>query len=397
MRIIQLLAVWVLVALPIQAQTTDATQQKIDSIKEEAAKAINRLRALDTHSKQAVDSMRQKQDTTERLDTIVIRLSQPMAYTRRQGAAIKPIDSSSVRGANIQEKIKRFHMPSFWTKTNRATINLNEVAFVNWNAGGNNSVSGIMSLHSERNYKFRYVQWNNSLDFRYGLNAQEGQTIRKTDDQIRLSSTFGHRKDTISKWYSSGKMNFNTQLSNGYKYPDRTTPISRLMAPGYLFLGVGTSYIDDAKKLNIYLSPLTQKATFVLDQDLADRGAFGVRKATYDALGNKITDGEKVFMELGILVTNTYERTVAENVLVKSNLSLYTDYLASFGNIDVDWFLDIHLKVNKFISSNIGMHFIYDDDILFDRVVNDLGFVEQNGRPKLQFKQLLGFGVVYAF
>ena len=397
MRIIQLLVVWVLVALPIQAQTTDATQQKIDSIKAEAAKAINRLRALDTHSKQAVDSMRQKQDTTERLDTIVIRLSQPMAYTRRLGAAIKPIDSSSVRGANIQEKIKRFHMPSFWTKTNRATINLNEVAFVNWNAGGNNSVSGIMSLHSERNYKFRYVQWNNSLDFRYGLNAQEGQTIRKTDDQIRLSSTFGHRKDTISKWYSSGKMNFNTQLSNGYKYPDRTTPISRLMAPGYLFLGVGTSYIDDAKKLNIYLSPLTQKATFVLDQDLADRGAFGVRKATYDALGNKITDGEKVFMELGILVTNTYERTVAENVLVKSNLSLYTDYLASFGNIDVDWFLDIHLKVNKFISSNIGMHFIYDDDILFDRVVNDLGFVEQNGRPKLQFKQLLGFGVVYAF
>ena len=397
MRIIQLLVVWVLVALPIQAQTTDATQQKIDSIKAEAAKAINRLRALDTHSKRAVDSMRQKQDTTERLDTIVIRLSQPMAYTRRQGAAIKPIDSSSVRGANIQEKIKRFHMPSFWTKTNRATINLNEVAFVNWNAGGNNSVSVIMSLHSERNYKFRYVQWNNSLDFRYGLNAQEGQTIRKTDDQIRLSSTFGHRKDTISKWYSSGKMNFNTQLSNGYKYPDRTTPISRLMAPGYLFLGVGTSYIDDAKKLNIYLSPLTQKATFVLDQDLADRGAFGVRKATYDALGNKITDGEKVFMELGILVTNTYERTVAENVLVKSNLSLYTDYLASFGNIDVDWFLDIHLKVNKFISSNIGMHFIYDDDILFDRVVNDLGFVEQNGRPKLQFKQLLGFGVVYAF
>lgn len=397
MRIIQLLVVWVLVALPIQAQTTDTTQQKIDSIKAEAAKAINRLRALDTHSKRAVDSMRQKQDTTERLDTIVIRLSQPMAYTRRQGAAIKPIDSSSVRGANIQEKIKRFHMPSFWTKTNRATINLNEVAFVNWNAGGNNSVSGIMSLHSERNYKFRYVQWNNSLDFRYGLNAQEGQTIRKTDDQIRLSSTFGHRKDTISKWYSSGKMNFNTQLSNGYKYPDRTTPISRLMAPGYLFLGVGTSYINDAKKLNIYLSPLTQKATFVLDQDLADRGAFGVRKATYDALGNKITDGEKVFMELGILVTNTYERTVAENVLVKSNLSLYTDYLASFGNIDVDWFLDIHLKVNKFISSNIGMHFIYDDDILFDRVVNDLGFVEQNGRPKLQFKQLLGFGVVYAF
>lgn len=397
MRIIQLFLLVVLGTFTLQAQTSGSTNQKIDSIKSAAAQAIMRLRALDTLAQGQGVGKEAPQDTLQKLDTIVIRLSQPMAYTRSQGAAINPVDTRSVTGSNIQEKIKRFHMPSFWTKTNRATINLNEVAFVNWNAGGNNSVSGIMSLHSERNYKFRYVQWNNTLDFRYGLNAQEGQTIRKTDDQIRFSSTFGHRKDTISKWYSSGKMNFNTQLSNGYKYPDRSKPISRLMAPGYLFLGVGTSYIDDAKKLNIYLSPLTQKATFVLDQDLADRGAFGVRKATYDALGNKITDGEKVFMELGILVTNTYERTVAENVLVKSNLSLYTDYLASFGNIDVDWFLDVHLKVNKFITSNIGMHFIYDDDILFDRVVNELGFVEQNGRPKLQFKQLLGFGVVYAF
>ena len=44
------------------------------------------------------------------------------------------------------------------------------------------------------------------------------------------------------------------------------------MAPGYLFLGVGTSYIDAEKKINLYISPLTQKATFVLEMGVSVLG-----------------------------------------------------------------------------------------------------------------------------
>jgi hypothetical protein len=40
---------------------------------------------------------------------------------------------------------------------------------------------------------------------------------------------------------------------------------------------------------------------------LADQGAFGV-KATYDANGNLITEGERVKMELGFLITNKYKK-----------------------------------------------------------------------------------------
>ncbi len=70
------------------------------------------------------------------------------------------------------------------------------------------------------------------------------------------------------------------------------------MAPGYLFLGVGTSYIDAEKKINLYISPLTQKATFVLDQRLANQGAFGVEKAVLDANGN---DGKNTLMEMSLI------------------------------------------------------------------------------------------------
>ena len=169
------------------------------------------------------------------------------------------------------------------------------------------------------------------------------------------------------------------------------------MAPGYLFLGIGTTYKDEAKKLNLYISPLTQKATFVLDQDLANQGAFGVQAASYDDDGNLLTLGKRVYMELGFLMTNKYEKELGENVLMKSDIALYMDYLKSFGNMDVDWSLDFHFKVNEHISSSIGTHIIYDDDIKFDQIKNDDGIIVDPGVAKIQFKQILGVGIVYVF
>ena len=331
------------------------------------------------------------------MDTVVIRRTLvKIKYMPRGANLTNPIITFNKTKPLLKEH-KKFRIPSFWTKINRLGINFSEVAFVNWNAGGDNSVSGLGNLRFERNYKFRYIKWDNFIELRHGINAQEGRKLRKTDDAIKLGSTFGYRRDTISNWYYSVKANFNSQFSNGYKYPDRSTPISRFMAPGYFFLGAGTSYITENQKFNLYISPLTQKATFVLDQELANRGAFGVQKAILDTNGQVVQPGENSFIELGFLVTNKLETDIAKNVGLRHDLSLYTDYLSSFGNIDVDWELNLNLKVNKFISTNIGTHIIYDDDILFDRVVDANNIVLDQGRPKLQFKQSLGVGVTYEF
>lgn len=335
-------------------------------------------------------------DTTA-IDTIVIRkIQEKIKHIPRGANLTNPVISFKQTKA-LSKPYNRFRVPSFWTNINKFGINFSEVAFVNWNAGGNNSVTALGNVRFERNYKFRYIQWDNNMEMRYGLNLQDNQKLRKTDDAIRFSSTFGYQRDTISNWYYSVKANFNTQFSNGYKYPDRTTPKSRFMAPGYSFLGAGTSYITKDQKFNLYISPITQKATFVLDQDLADKGAFGVQKAVLDANGNIITQGENVFLEFGFLVTNSWEAELIENVGLKSRLNLYTDYLRRFGNIDVDWELNVSLKVNKNIITTIGTHIIYDDDILFDEQVDANGIVTNPGRPRLQFKQLLGVGVTYDF
>jgi hypothetical protein len=75
--------------------------------------------------------------------------------------------------------------------------------------------------------------------------------------------------------------------------------ISKPFAPAYIFLGVGSEYSNKEKKLNVYISPLTMKTTLVLDQTLANQGAFGVNKAVYDVNGNLIKKGELYRMELG--------------------------------------------------------------------------------------------------
>ena len=334
---------------------------------------------------------------TSIVDTIVIRSIQNKIKIIPRGVnLVNPVVSFK----KTKPRLKRFNsfkMPSFWVSENNLGLNLSEVAFVNWNAGGDNSVSALGSVKFVRNYKFRYVQWDNDLVLRFGLNAQEGRELRKTEDAIRFSSTFGYRRDTLSNWYYSAKVKFNTQLANGFKYPDRSTPISRFMTPGYLFVGAGTSYITEDNRFNLYISPLTQKATFVLDQALANEGAFGVEKAVVDASGAIIKEGKNKFIELGFLINNSWTTTVSKNVEMEHKVSLYTDYLRSFGNIDLDWELNFKFIVNEHINANLETQIIYDDDILFDRILADDGSVLTPGRPKLQFRQLLGIGLSYNF
>jgi hypothetical protein len=61
-------------------------------------------------------------------------------------------------------------------------------------------------------------------------------------------------------------------------------------------MGVGAENIDKEKKSILYIA-FYIKNNFSLDQQLADQGAFGVLKATYDANGNLMRVNSK--MELG--------------------------------------------------------------------------------------------------
>jgi hypothetical protein len=183
----------------------------------------------------AQDSIPARERDSTRVDTIVIRATHyKIKSIPRSANLTNPVISFS-KTKPLNKPYNRFKVPSFWERENLIGLSLSEVAFVNWNAGGDNSVSALGKVRIARNYKFRYVQWANEMELNFGWNAQEGRKWRKTEDAIRLSSTYGYRRDTLSNWYYSVKGNFNSQFAEGYKYPDRSAPISRFMALATFF------------------------------------------------------------------------------------------------------------------------------------------------------------------
>ncbi|MCW2120466.1 DUF3078 domain-containing protein [Flavobacterium sp. 7A] len=283
---------------------------------------------------------------------------------------------------------------SHWEKKNKIGFSISEILFVNWNAGGVSSISGLMNMQFNRNYSNENTRWANELIMRYGLNKQDGTELRKTDDAFQFSSTFGYRKNEKSNWYHSAKFNFNTQFTDGYNYPNKDIAVSSPFAPAYSFLGVGAEYASDKKDRLFYFSPFTSKITIVGNQRLADGGSFGVAKAIYDADGNLIKHGKKVKSELGTLITAFYKKQIAKNINLENRLSLYSDYINKYGNVDVYYDLAIDLIVNQYVRTNIGVHLVYDDDIKAKEEVNG----EQiTVGPKMQLKQVLGVGMTYTF
>jgi len=290
------------------------------------------------------------------------------------------------------------YVTSHWKEVNTASLDISEVAFVNWNSGGSNSISGLLGLEVQRNYNKDHLLWENRAVVRYGVNKQQNQSLRKTDDILELKSRFGFRKDTKSNWYYSANFSFATQFTNGYNYSNSDEkPISQFMAPAYMFLGVGTVYGEHIEEFSAYMSPLTLKSTFVLDQDLADAGSFGVTPAVYDDLGNKLSNGKNSREEVGILLTSAYENVLMENISVRTLVSLYTDYLNDFGNVDIDWELNFKFKVNDHVRATMGSHIKYDNDVKIAVVDNDMPEETVIKGAKVQWKQLLGVGVSVDF
>ena len=88
--------------------------------------------------------------------------------------------------------------------------------------------------------------------------------------------------------------------------------------------------------------------SIVNDQDLADQGAFGVDKATYDENGELVEHGKITRWELGAQLTAEFKYDIMTNVAFSSKFIAFYDYLHKSSDlnavgekytfpIDIDW------------------------------------------------------------
>ncbi len=294
--------------------------------------------------------------------------------------------------ANLIDSLNIANPITYWNNQNKFGMDFHEVSFQNWSAGGSNSVAFLFNIYLKRTYEKDDIRWQNEFITQYGLSAEKGRKLRKTDDRLEINSTFGYRSSQVSNWFYSAKVNLKTQLDRGYNYPDRSNPISSFMAPGYLFSGFGAEYAKDSKRFSLYISPATVKTTFVLDQRLADKGEFGVRKAVYDLNGTLIRHGKRSKTAFGTLVTSEYATEIGNNVEFYNRVSLYTDYIKDFGNMDIDWKTGLNFKVNDYIAAKIGSHLLYNNETKTEK--KDIFGNTVKGGAKVQWKQEFGIGLV---
>lgn len=327
--------------------------------------------------------------TPESIAKLKSKINQVFHKTNKDSITPKKV---IVKKDSISTILRERSKPNYWSFTNKPGLLLTQTSFINWTKGGNNSIAGIASFKGDYNYKKGRLYWANAIEFKYGLSKENGtEYSKKTDDIIDLKSSFSYKSSIESKWYYSGEFNLTTQFFNGYQGSNRTTVISNFFAPARMRVGVGGLYTDNDNLFKLHISPLTNQVTFVLDQELANKGAYGVTPAVTDEEGNIIRKGKNVYSELGALVKIEYKTTIMENINFNLKSSFYSDYLDKFGNVDTDVELNVDMKVNQYIQAKIGSHLLYDDD---SKIIESDG--TQTG-PKVQLKQILGVGVTYVF
>lgn len=289
---------------------------------------------------------------------------------------------------------------SKWKKGFFGSLTFSNVKLDNWAEGGENSVSGMALTNSFCNFSDSNLIWDNTLDLGYGLIKPGESKVRKNEDKIDLNSKIGYK--ATGKLYYSLLFNFKSQFMPGYKYPNDSVVVSRFMAPGYLTLGVGIDY-KPYYFLSVFISPVSGRLTVVADRTLADSGSYGVDKAVYEN-GVLIKHGSMTRYEFGALFRATIQKDFGKNknLGIASTINLFNNYSdkvkSNRKNTDVNWETIFNIRAAKFLTASFFIRLIYDDDVKIPdyEIIN--GVKTEVGRsPKLQIKEVLGFGLSYKF
>ena len=240
-----------------------------------------------------------------------------------------------------------------------------------------------LMLNYTANYKRAKTIWDNRLELAYGMTWSESKGSQKNNDRIYLSSMYGY--DIGRNWYFSALGTFQTQFANGFDYsvnPKRK--ISQFMAPGYISVGLGFTW-KPRTWFTATFSPITWRGTVVLDDDLF-RDAKG---NPIDAYGVK--HGKHFLNELGANVRLELNKDIARGLNLYSRLDLFSNYLRKPQNVDVKWDIVLTSALTKWLSANLTLNMVYDDDVKMLRKDGTMG------GSKFQIRQILGLGLQTTF
>ena len=253
-----------------------------------------------------------------------------------------------------------------WTKKGNISLLFNQSSYnKQWLGGGTSNIAGNFGLNYDFNYKKEDIVWDNKFILAYGLTKIKGdEKTAKTDDRLELNSLWG--KKAKGQWYYSMFFNFKTQMDTGLDKNEEK--ISHFFSPAYFQLGPGMLW-KKSNNLSVNFSPATAKLVVVHPHFTEFGPSFGVLQ------------GDSTRFEFGASITAYYKFNIMTNVSIENRLNLYSNYLDNPQNVDVDYQMNVIMKINKYLSANVALQAIYDD----------------NSVQAVQIREVFGLGVNYGF
>jgi hypothetical protein len=94
-----------------------------------------------------------------------------------------------------------------------------------------------------------------------------------------------------------------------------------------------------------------------------------------------VLQGNTTRFEFGASITAYYKFNLMTNVSIENRLNLYSNYLDNPQNVDIDYQMNVAMRINKYLTANVALQAIYDD----------------NSVKAVQVRELFGLGVNYGF
>ena len=282
-----------------------------------------------------------------------------------------------------------------WFTEGKITLQFNQTGYSNWQPGGDSSYSTSLSVNYDFNYEAESWSLDNKLISSFGTNWTEDNGNRKTDDRFELNSIYTRNKKR-KKWSVSAFLNFKGQFADGYDYEDdyldqnpgngldnEDFPTSGLFKPAYLSFGPGY-YRKKDENFNMNIAPLTAKLTFLTGEvfEYNDDDPAAVR---YDSSNDiemyGVSPGDNMLFELGLNIRTYYKLNLMKNISMENIISLYSNYLEDPKNVDLDYTMNLVMKINDVFSTNLTVQTVYDD----------------NAHKGFQVREVFGLGLNYHF
>lgn len=271
----------------------------------------------------------------------------------------------SIRSIQKLEKVEKPKQRLTYSGTEN--IQFSQSYLENWVKGGQSSTSLLSDLRLNILYKEDKVEWENNIIHKLGIIADEDSKSRINDDLFDFYSKYGIAAS--KKWFYSLLFNFKTQIFRGYDKSDvdKKEPLSAFMSPAYFSMAAGMDY--KINNFTILLSPVTFRATAVLDTARINQTRYS------------IAEDKKTAFFTGGSFQNNLTWNITKDIALTSALNVFYDYLDKEDKVQADWDMILEMKINVFLSS---------------RIVSNLRYYE-NESKKVQMREGLSISFRYNF